>query len=124
MLKSAGGKKMKATEFANYFDFTIQFVTIPDEELFHYAYDVVDNQGVFYTREIDDVTELVDCFDSMLPDYVESVLEEHGFEPKMDQNYWEQALEWIRNDEYLKDTDTREIIECLMNSDLIENDVE
>ena len=33
-------------------------------------YDVIDDQGVFHTRHINDVKDLVDCFDSMLDDYI------------------------------------------------------
>lgn len=78
---------MKATELADFFDFTIRLNV--DNELDEYGKDddeptkyvVEDNQWCFASRYIDDVSELTECFDSMLDDYIIRDLEEEfGFE--------------------------------------------
>jgi hypothetical protein len=110
---------MKATEFAEYFEFTIQKGEEPDEFGEISKYDVVDNQGVFHTRHIDDVKDLVDCFDSMLDDYVFDTLEEDGFEVEgFDENTIKFAEE-----KYGKDSGFTEMIKAFVNPDLIEDDV-
>ena len=117
---------MKATEFCKFFDFTLEKCDI-DEYGDECGYKATDDQGVFYTRYVMDVKDLSDGFDSMLQDYIENDIEANGFDfdPTCDkQTYYEQALTWCDNNEIWKNTDTREIIACLVNPDLIEDDLE
>lgn len=109
---------MKATEFANFFDFTIQ----KGEELNEFRelskYDVVDDQGCFHTRHIDDVRELVDCFDSMLDDYIFSSLEEDGFEKE---GFDEDTIKFAEKN--YGECGFTEIIRAFVNPNLIEDDI-
>lgn len=133
---------MKATEFCNFFEFTIieehgvidskgrdQEGNLVDPYGFYegaYNYRISDDQGTFSNRYIQEVSELTECFDSMLQDYVNNTIEEYGFEDdaKSEKTYYEQALEWI--DEKcpdLQNTDTREVIECLVHPEKIVDDL-
>lgn len=110
---------MKATDFANFFDFTIQ----KGEELDEFGeiskYDVVDDQGVFHTRHINDVKDLVDCFDSMLNDYIFDSLEEDGFGKE---GFNEDTIKFAEK-KYGDDCGFTEMIKAFVNPDLIEDDV-
>ena len=105
---------MKATDFCEFFEFTLK-------KKGRFDYVATDDHGTFYDRRVEDVTELADMFDSMLPDYVDATLEEYGFEYDENGNktYYEQALDWIMCSE-LDGTDTHEIVKCLVNPELIE----
>jgi len=128
---------MKATEFADFFEFWIEptdrktVEKANDECVFNYAdlnadkfYRVVDGQGCFRTRYISDIKDLAECFDSLLNDYIDEDVESAGFEysesnPK---TYYEQMLDYMLKDkEY---AGVCEIVRCLVNPSLIEDDVE
>ena len=119
---------MKATEFAEFFDFTISLNTeglVDDCDDEPTKYIVEDNQWCFHTRFINEVDWLTECFDSMLMDYIEDYIEEHGFEYDDDNDertYYEAAAEWIADTE-LRDTDTAHTIYCLAAYEEIEDDV-
>ena len=135
--------QMKASDFCEFFEFSISkhkraemdkscfgghFDWSDEDEPIVYA--VRDDQGVFETRYINRVSQLVDCFDSMLPDYVDETLVENGFvydedaEANAEAAYYEQARDYISNScSYLQGTDTFDVIFCLTHRDYIEDDV-
>ena len=122
---------MRATEFADYFEFMISLNNDGyKDELWNKRpskYIVEDNQEVFHTRCIDDVNDLVFCFGSMLMDYVDCVLEDHGFEfdnKNDERDYYEAAADWVLDkDCELYDTDTAHIVLCLAGEEVVEDDV-
>ena len=123
---------MKATDFVNFFDFYI--VTAKDygkiidkdiepEEANDINYVAIDRQGVFQNRYIVNIQDIVDCFDSMLADYIDTNIEEDGFNynPETGTTYYEQALKWVNenpDEEYYKD-----VIKALVYPETIINDV-
>ena len=123
---------MKATDFVNFLDFYI--VTAKDygkiidkdidpEEANDINYVAIDRQGVFQNRYIVNIHDIVDCFDSMLADYIDTNIEEDGFNynPEMGTTYYEQALKWVNenpDEEYYKD-----VIKALVYPETIINDV-
>ena len=124
---------MNATEFCNYFEFSIYK---PSEDVKkRYATEdgvianfvMIDDQGVFHDRVCEKIEEIVDCFDSMLMDYVESTLEDFGFEydQKSDLTYYEQAHQWLNSDagKELQGTDTYKVVEALTDPSKIIDDV-
>ena len=128
---------MKATDFTEFFEFSISRIEekeVPfDDDCFVYAlqnsdkyYAVSDNQCTFRTRYIDNVSDLVECFDSMLDDYINMNIEEDGFSccENDDRTYYEQALEWLENNDDYKNTWTFDVVNCLVNPELIEDNVE
>ena len=118
---------MKATEFAKWFDFTISLNTEnePDEFGDITKYIVEDDERVFCTRYIDSVWGLADCFDSMLMDYIESPIEERGFDYDInaDGTFYEQALKWAKANKDKVYSEYIEMLECIVDPDLIEDDV-
>jgi hypothetical protein len=128
---------MKATDFANFFEFFIQTkkdygdivltnddYDIENKDIPEIKYIVTDNQGIFHNRYIREIKELTDCFDSMLSDYIDSMIEEDGFEYDKDNKdtYYEQALKWCEKgneSEFFTD-----IIRALVNPSTIENDLQ
>lgn len=123
---------MKATEFANFFEFEIRKGEIPDEFGDISKYDVVDCQGVFDTRHIDDVKDLVNCFDSMIDDYIFSNinyhLEEEG-KDEIDFEYMWGSFDFEKGLEIAKEIYGEDggvyvpILEAFVNPDLIEDDM-
>ena len=127
---------MKATEFANFFEFSIQtkedYGELPkglEHDCFclcdikDIKYVVTDDQGCFSNRYISDVRELADCFDPELPDYIDSNIEEDGFvyDEKSNDTYYEQALKWCDNNgQYIG---IKDIIRALVDPSTIEDDV-
>ena len=123
---------MKATDFVNFFDFYI--VTAKDyeeiidediepEETDDINYIAIDRQGVFQNRYIKNIRDIADCFDSMLTDYIDTEIEEDGFNynPEIGTTYYEQALKWVNenpDDECYKD-----VIEALVHPETIIDDV-
>lgn len=72
---------MKATDFCAFFDFTLERGENTDEYGETFKYYATDDQGVFDDRHLNDVSELVDLFDSCLHDYIdEDVEQKTGFE--------------------------------------------
>lgn len=118
---------MKATEFAKWFDFTITLNTEneADECGDVTKYIVEDDERVFHTRYIDCVSDLADCFDSMLMDYIETPMEECGFDYDIDADgtFYEQALEWAKANKSKVYDGYIEMLECLVNPEKIEDDV-
>lgn len=124
---------MKATEFCKFFDFTLvkedgwkewDYSTAYEG---NYHYVATDDQGTFHTRYFDALEELVDGFDSCHYDYIDSSAEEDGFE--YDENntekaYYEQMLDWMQSREDYKDTGVCEIVACLVNPWMLEDDTE
>ena len=108
---------MKATDFANYFDFDIQRCDT--------GYEVFDLQVCFDTRYIQDISELVDCFDSMLDDYVFDI-EDYGFEYDEDSplTETEQAIEWMELDAPKFWSTKLSVARCLAGQEEIENNVD
>ena len=123
---------MKATEFCDFFEFSIKRISyeeLPEDEWFDERdtiYEVKDDHSCFRSRYVSRVDTLSECFDSMLEDYIETFIEEDGFEynERDNKTYYEQALEWCEEQEYYKKSDIKEVIKCLINPSLIENDVE
>lgn len=112
---------MKATEFAKFFEFTIQFATDFDEYGNEAKYEVIDDQGVFHTRYINKIEELIDCFDSMLDDYIFSIFEEDGYKFNEHENYFKQLEKWTQDKKEYEGI--REIILCFIYPELIEEDL-
>ena len=118
---------MKATEFCKFFEFTLHKEHGFDEEDGEYNYIATDDQGTFHPRYAIDVNELTEMFDSMLKDYVDDNLEEDGFE--YDDHigaYYEQALEWARQNEFYKEHAPQmiEVLEALTEGRLEDDTVE
>lgn len=127
---------MNASDFANFFDFSIEWVEnekVDENDLFFHGtinengtftgYQVVDDQCVFDTRYIDEVRDLPECFDSLLVDYIDSDLEEYGYHSFPFDGY-ENAKDWIKeNCPDLKNTHIYNVICCLVNPELIFDDV-
>lgn len=131
---------MKATEFAQFFDFTIyprEECVIPQNlvgcgpfcmcEMDEIKYVVIDNQGIFQSRYISDVSQLSECFDSMLKDYIDDDIEDNGFvyNSKQKKTYYEQALEWLKksSNEMYKEGYLEEILKALTDPTTIEDDL-
>ena len=114
---------MKATEFCNYFEFTLVRENGVTDDGKEYNYQVVDNQGTFDTKYIDKITELTDCFDSMLKDYIDDYIEENGFkyDKGSDRSYYEQALSWVV-DTTLSETNTHWVIAALADPETLADD--
>lgn len=121
---------MKATEFCKFFEFTLEkeHGIIPESELYageEYNYIATDDQGVFHPRYVMKVDELIDAFDICLNDYIDSNLEEDGFEydkeKEVDETYYEQALKWAKKNKY--SPCITEVIETLVSGEL-EDDTE
>ena len=115
---------MKATEFCKFFEFTIYKSHGIDEDGDEYNYIAVDDQGVFHSRYITDITEIANCFDSLLMDYIESNVEEDGFKYDDNRNgtYYEQLLEWLKEVNYYEWY--IDVVSCLIDPRLIVDDVE
>ena len=169
---------MKATEFSQYFEFTldkIPFSEVPEDERddfpegTEYVYCATDDQGTFATRYFDNISLITEQFNSCLTDYVERTIEEDGFmylgsspseiyEPlhnliqlirreglskenmeeltnlaeqvkialqAYDQGartYYQFALAWCDASDDYRNTDTRDIIQCLVDPKYIEDD--
>ena len=114
---------MKASTFCEFFEFDIK--RISNIEMGNY--EVYDLQGVFHSRYVDDVSELIDCFDSMLNDYIDDDVEVHGFsndENNTEKSYYEQMLDWMQANDNYKDTTICEVVACLVNPELIIDDTE
>jgi hypothetical protein len=117
---------MKATEFCKFFEFTLVKKHGYDEDARVYNYMAVDDQGVFSNRYVYKVSDLADKFDSMIQDYIETDIEIAGFDydSSKEETYYEQALDWCKANRDYKDTDTCEVIACLVNPELLEDDLE
>lgn len=112
---------MKASEFCKFFDFTYEKeYGYADTDFYsgEYNYKATDDQGVFHDRLVKNVADFADEFDSMLQDYIQDDLDEQGFEPELNENYWKSALLWIGDNEYYKIT--KNVIECLLYPEKIE----
>ena len=127
---------MKATEFTKYFEFSISSINKNDIDFdydyFNYAdendndfYIVTDDQCVFRPRIISNVETLTECFDSMLHDYIDEDIEQSGFIYHADENdgYYEQMLDYMRNNDEYNNTWVYDVVSCIVNPALIENDV-
>lgn len=114
---------MRATDFANFFDFTIKEGETPDEFGEMSRYDVVDDQGCFSTRHINHVRDLVDCFDSMLENYIFDNLVEDGYELPNGFAFYDDTLEFAKEN-YGERAYITEVIAAFINPRLIENDVD
>ncbi len=85
-------------------------------------YILTDDQGCFSDIYVEDIEGISDCFDRLLPDYIDRTLEDYGFEydDNKDGTYYQQAYKWIKSEEGrdLLDTDTFEVIEALVNQSI------
>ena len=110
---------MKASEFCKFFDFTYEKEHgYADTDYFtgEYNYKATDDHGCWNDRFVTNLEDFADEFDACLPDYIQDVIEEDGFEEPNNENYWSAALKWINNredKEYYKII--REVIECLLD---------
>ncbi len=131
---------MNASDFAKFFDFSIKRIEnemVDKDEFFWGTYNedntftgyrVADNEAVLTTRYIDKVGDLVECFDSMLTDYIDSALEDYGCPVIYLYDYenydYEKARNWIEESRPdLRNTDIYDVICCLANRELIFDDV-
>lgn len=115
---------MKATEFCQFFDFTLEREGGVDEWDGEYNYVASDNQGCWDDRHAENIEDITDWFDACLHDYLRDDLEEDGFKPNANGNYWEQALEWCKTNDMYKDSQHMQVIACLLDPELIEDDTE
>lgn len=123
---------MNVIDFCKFFNFSIEIISIDEvsedarEEYDlqeEWVYEMVDDQGVFQTRYADNIADIADLFDSMLPDYVDSNLEEGGFTPD---NYsetpvYEQAIEFF-NGKPLEDSQLMQVVKVLADPSLLIDD--
>ncbi len=123
---------MKATEFAYFFEFSLEKVPlseVPEDirEDFDGSVSEVfvarDCQGVFQARYFDKLTLLVEQFDSMLSDYIKENIEEDGFEPDHDRDYYQQALEYCDSSAEYRKTTLRDVVACIVDPSQLEDDV-
>lgn len=118
---------MKATKFCDFFEFDIQKGSFRDNEDGEiYRYQVEDTHEVFHTRYVDDVSDLTECFDSMLIDYIDSTLDDYEFvlNEESEKTFYEQAQEYIEKEcSELYDTDTYHVICCINGNESIEDDI-
>ena len=122
---------MKATEFCKFFEFTLtkEHGVVPESDVIfggeEYNYIAIDDQGVFHSRYAMEVNDFIDMFDICLNDYIDSIIEEDGFEydkeKEVDETYYEQALKWAKKNEY--SPYITEVIEALVSGEL-EDDTE
>lgn len=115
---------MKATKFCEFFEFHIQPATEPDEYGNMYKYEVVDSQGIFDTRYVNEVKELPDCFDSLYDDYIFELFEEDGLEFSESENKFQQIISAMENNDRYYNSHIKEIVNCILDGNLIEDDVE
>lgn len=124
---------MKATTYAEYFEFNLSRVpisNIPEDERDEFenvenVYAAVDGQGTFQTRYFDDIKLLPDQFDSLFDDYIRDNIEEDGFVFNPDgDDYCIQALAWCDQNAEYKGSFLRNIIACMVDPSLIEDDTE
>ena len=106
---------MKASEFCEYFDFTLT----KNEDGWYIA---TDNQGVFDNRYCIVITDLAECFDILLENYIDDDLEYDGFNPEDRTNYYEKAEQWLK-EKGETNTTFYEVIRVLNNPQLLEDDV-
>ena len=118
---------MKASEFAAFFEFSIDYVEnmeVPASEMDGYwdspedspftGYLVTDDQGVLHTRYIKRIGELTECFDSLLDDYIFDDYEERAGKPFKDM---EDIQKWL-----LERGEINPVIEAFVNG-RIEDDI-
>lgn len=123
---------MKATEFCSFFDFSIEMSPIevvPEDEKEElngkWIYEITDNEGVFHTRYVDKITDITECFDSMIDDYIFGDLsEDKDYDGSFDN--LETVLKWLEADEDRKRFYSRhyEVVRCILDPSLIEDNVE
>ena len=134
---------MKASEFAEFFDFEIDYVENKDitpvlNEVFAWGideedaasftgYEVYDNQGVLSSRYIEKIEDLTECFDSMLNDSIfddfNEYLESIGI-PEVDNI--DDILKLLNENPKIKEHysgDFYELISAFVNPKLIEDDI-
>ena len=118
---------MKATEFAEFFDFRIGFNSeeyANEEDYEPSKYIVWDKQGYYTPWFIDDVSDLTWCVDTMCDDYVLRDLEdEYGFEYNKwadDRTIYEAAADFATVN-YISYAD---VVRCIACYEEIEDDVE
>ena len=116
---------MKASDFCDFFEFTLFKGGYEDEDGITYPYMATDNQGTFEPRFVESVSELSNCFDSLLVDYINDDVESNGFVFDNDdfREYYVQLLEWINESEWYKDSYLANIVECLVDPLQIEDDM-
>lgn len=119
---------MKASEFAKFFDMTITREDHLDEDGYTERFYVVDDQGVFPTKELYTVDGLPDIInDTMYKDYVDTALFEHGFEydPNRKKRFYGQAFEFLMKNK--KDNEQLnvyyDIVSCILHPERIKDDV-
>jgi len=114
---------MKASKFAEFFDFNIVRNYGCNELDGLYRFEVIDNNGTLPTRRILSVGDLTHCFGSLIEDYIFSNLEYHGFDYAQKGRDYPAALDFAKKKSVFKDSDTKEVIECMIDPNLIEDDI-
>lgn len=108
--------KMNASQFCEFFDFSFtentDNIEFDGEIPKYYA---KDNQEYFYTRTGNSASDFVNAFEICENDYIDSTLENFGFEYDeqiaRETSYYEQAQQWIETEcTDLYDTDTYWVI--------------
>ena len=110
---------MNATDFCNFFDFTIvkEHGYNDDEE---YNYIGIDDWGVFQNRYSEDIEGISEWFDSMLKDYIDDDIEENGFTHVNNATYYDEALQWAidnKHDCYIP------VLNALVNPETLVDDL-
>ena len=118
---------MKASEFVKFFNFTLRRNEGFTDENRLFRYEVTDDEGTLQTRYVAEVSELVDQFDVCLKDYIDGPLLDFGFMPEgsSELGFYGQALKFINEGDGadLIGTQIHKVIECICDSDKIEDDV-
>ena len=119
---------MKASEFAKFFDLTIYREDHLDEEGYPARFYVVDDQGVFPTKDIYAVDGLLYAVnEAMYKDYLDSALEEHGFVYDANRRKWYygQAFEFLK-EKKKEDKSFKvyyDVVNCILHPEYIGDDV-
>lgn len=119
---------MKATEFCNFFDFTLEKGNYKVKHDVVYAdgtykYCATDDQVCFHDRYVNDVNDLASEFNSCLQDYVDDYIEEDGFEydKEKEGSYYDQAVEFAEGI-YKEDSIFIHVLKVLNGTETLEDD--
>lgn len=119
---------MKATEFCNFFDFTLEKgeFEVKNDIIYDdgvYKYCATDDQACWDDRYVNDVNDLASEFDSCLQNYVNDYIEEDGFEydKEKDGSYYDQAVEFAEGI-YKEDSIFIHVLKVLNGTEELEDD--
>ena len=113
---------MTGYDFCKFFDFTLtKEHGTADEDFYEgeYNYRAIDDQGCLHDRLVDNIADLTDVFDALLPDYVDEDLTYNGFKPNREKAYYEEALDWMDETGKLKSSNTYKVVSSLVHPETL-----